>query len=152
MAKDDDEASGAAPKAKSQKERAREMRRDAYQKAKARRDADPRFIAMKEAAKEQRRAAQKKVRDQRKAREAEARSAEKAGRSRAMDHERVASEARAKLMTLRSEANAVQSADDFETRRSNESTKRDLESAEVALELDSGSVTRWLVKGSNAVN
>ena len=51
----------------SRKELAKEQRREAYQKAKERRAADPRFIAMKEAAKEQRRAAYQKVKQQRKA-------------------------------------------------------------------------------------
>ena len=40
-----------------QRERARELRREAYRRAKAARDDDPRYLAMKQAAKEQRRAA-----------------------------------------------------------------------------------------------
>lgn len=50
----------------SRKELSRQIRREAYQKAKAYRAADPRFIAMKEAVKERRRMAYQRVKAQRK--------------------------------------------------------------------------------------
>lgn len=53
--------------ASSQKELARELRRQAYQRAKERRAADPRHIELKEAAKKRRRALYERVKEQRKA-------------------------------------------------------------------------------------
>lgn len=55
----------------SRKELARELRRQAYQRAKQARASDPRHLAMKERAKQQRRDLYQKVKEQRKAREAE---------------------------------------------------------------------------------
>ncbi|HEX3595308.1 MAG TPA: hypothetical protein VHU80_09410 [Polyangiaceae bacterium] len=54
-----------------QRERAKEIRREAYQKAKAARAKDPRYQAMKEAAKVQRREAYKAAKERHKAARAE---------------------------------------------------------------------------------
>lgn len=54
----------------SRKELARELRRQAYQRAKQARANDPRHLAMKERAKQQRRELYQKAKEQRKAREA----------------------------------------------------------------------------------
>ena len=54
----------------SRKELARELRRQAYQRAKQARAVDPRYQAMKERAKQQRRELYQKAKEQRKAREA----------------------------------------------------------------------------------
>ena len=54
----------------SRKELARELRRQAYQRAKQARANDPRHLAMKERAKQQRRELYRKAKEQRKAREA----------------------------------------------------------------------------------
>jgi hypothetical protein len=66
----------------SRKEQARLLRRAAYQKAKARRATDPRFIAMKEAMKKQRReayqAAKQRKKTAAKARQAETRTVREA--------------------------------------------------------------------------
>lgn len=51
----------------SRKELGRLLRKQAYEREKARRAKDPTFIAMKEAAKEQRRAAYRRMKEQRKA-------------------------------------------------------------------------------------
>ena len=51
----------------SRKELARQLRRQAYQRAKERRAADPRHIALKEAMKKRRRALYERVKEQRKA-------------------------------------------------------------------------------------
>ena len=70
-----EEAEQAAPEAPtrtviSRKELARELRRQAYQRAKQARANDPRHQAMKERAKQQRRELYQKAKEQRKAREA----------------------------------------------------------------------------------
>jgi hypothetical protein len=65
----------------SRKELAREMRRQAYQKAKAQRAADPKHLAMKEAAKVRRRELYQQVKEQRKASEAVAKVARAAKRT-----------------------------------------------------------------------
>jgi len=54
-----------------QRERAKEIRRAAYQKAKEARAKDPRYLAMKQAAKEQRREAYRAAKDRHKAAQAE---------------------------------------------------------------------------------
>lgn len=69
----------------SRKELARELRRQAYQKAKARRAEDPKHLAMKEAAKVRRRELYQQVKEQRKAGEA----VEKAARSAKRTEERM---------------------------------------------------------------
>lgn len=98
----------------SRKELFKERRREAYKKAKERRNRDPRYIAMKEAAKEQRREAYRKVKEQRKAAEAEAKANRKAERAAVLDREHVAAEARAKLKA----SGAVQTADEWSKARS----------------------------------
>ena len=65
----------------SRKELARELRRQAYQKAKARRAEDPKHLAMKEAAKVRRRELYQQVKERRKAGEAEEKAARSAKRS-----------------------------------------------------------------------
>jgi hypothetical protein len=69
----------------SRKELARELRRQAYQKAKARRAEDPKHLAMKEAAKVRRREVYQQVKERRKAGEA----VEKAARSAKRTEERM---------------------------------------------------------------
>lgn len=69
----------------SRKELARELRRQAYQKAKARRAEDPKHLAMKEAAKVRRRELYQQVKERRKAGEA----VEKAARSARRTEERM---------------------------------------------------------------
>jgi len=54
-----------------QRERAKELRRAAYQKAKEARAKDPRYLAMKQAAKEQRREAYRAAKERHKAAQAE---------------------------------------------------------------------------------
>jgi len=67
-----EESSGAAVREViSRKELARQLRRQAYQRAKAARATDPKHLAMKEAAKLRRRELYRQVKEQRKAREAE---------------------------------------------------------------------------------
>jgi hypothetical protein len=61
----------------SRKEFARQLRRQAYQKAKERRAKDPKHIAMKEAAKQLRRDAYRKAKERRKAAVAEQKAREK---------------------------------------------------------------------------
>ncbi len=51
----------------SQRERARELRREAYRKAKAARDKDPAYLAMKQAVKEKRREAYRAAKERHKA-------------------------------------------------------------------------------------
>jgi hypothetical protein len=65
----------------SRKELARELRRQAYQKAKARRAEDPKHLAMKEAAKVRRRELYQQVKERRKAGEAVEKAARSAKRS-----------------------------------------------------------------------
>jgi hypothetical protein len=60
-----------AARAAEQRERAREMRRAAYRKAKEARAKDPRYIAMKDAAKKQRREAYKAAKERHKTAQAE---------------------------------------------------------------------------------
>jgi hypothetical protein len=55
----------------SRKELARQLRRQAYQRAKAARAADPKHLALKEAAKQRRRELYRRVKEQRKSRDAE---------------------------------------------------------------------------------
>lgn len=63
------------------KELAKQLRREAYQKAKAQRAADPKHQAMKEAAKARRRELYQQVKERRKAGEAEEKAARSAQRS-----------------------------------------------------------------------
>lgn len=57
-------------RAAEQKERARQQRRDAYQKLKAQRAVDPKYLAQKEAMRERQRAAYRAAKEKRKAAEA----------------------------------------------------------------------------------
>jgi hypothetical protein len=74
----------------SYKEAARMRQRAAYQKAKAERAKDPRYLAMKQAAKEQRRAAYQEAKQRHKA------QVEKVKRQRAAEEEERRAQARAK--------------------------------------------------------
>lgn len=58
---------GSKKRGVSRKELARQLRRQAYQKAKARRAKDPKHIAMKEAAKQRRQEAYQQAKERRKA-------------------------------------------------------------------------------------
>lgn len=71
-AENEGESPGGAPTRSvlSRKELGRELRRQAYQRAKEARAKDPRHLAMKERAKQQRRELYRKVKEQRKARDA----------------------------------------------------------------------------------
>lgn len=85
-AEDDSEASGHRGEGSgaglreviSRKELARQLRRQAYQRAKAARAADPKHLALKEAAKLRRRELYRQVKESRKARDAEREAARKA--------------------------------------------------------------------------
>lgn len=72
------------------KERARLLRRQAYERAKAQRAVDPRYLAMKEAAKQQRRAQYQEVKARRKAAAASEKSAEKRAKEAQRTEERAA--------------------------------------------------------------
>jgi hypothetical protein len=85
-------------RAAQQRERARELRREAYRKAKAARDKDPTYLAMKQAAKEQRREAYRAAKERYKASVAEEKARAEAERSEKKAEERAAFD-RA-LMTL----------------------------------------------------
>jgi hypothetical protein len=93
----------------SRKELAKELRRNAYQRAKEQRAKDPRFIAMKEAAKTQRRAAYQKIKEKRKGEEAAAKASAKATRGARLTQERAAASAHA----LQKAKQVVQTADDW---------------------------------------
>jgi hypothetical protein len=81
----------------SRKELGRQLRRQAYQRAKAARAADPKHLALKEVAKQRRRELYRRVKEQRKSREAE------------RDAERKASEARQRAEAKRQLAERVKS-------------------------------------------
>ncbi|HTV18114.1 MAG TPA: hypothetical protein VMG12_05570 [Polyangiaceae bacterium] len=82
----------------SRKELARQLRRQAYQRAKAARAADPKHLAMKEVAKQRRRELYQRVKEQRKARDAE------------LDAKKKASDARERTEAKRQLAERVRSA------------------------------------------
>jgi len=82
----------------SRKEIAKEQRHAAYQRAKAQRATDPRYLAMKEAVKVQRRAVYQKVKERRKAVAADEKAKRNAERSAQSVHKR--READEQLMTL----------------------------------------------------
>lgn len=68
----------------SRKELARELRKRAYQRAKARRATDPKYLALKEAAKQHRRELYQRAKAQKKEREAASKVASKTRRDRAV--------------------------------------------------------------------
>lgn len=86
MKKRENDASGGDQQEEhlSLKERARQLRRQAYERAKAQRATDPRYLAMKEAAKQQRRVRYRQLKEQRKA----AAKSEKTREKRARDEQR----------------------------------------------------------------
>jgi hypothetical protein len=136
----------------SRKELAKELRRNAYQRAKERRAKDPRFIAMKEAAKEQRRAAYQKLKEKRKSEEAAAKAISKADRGSRLTQERAEAQTRA----LQKSKQVMQTADQWAAGKA-QNASHDNEGSEGvrssrledALELVEGS---WLVKGSDVEN
>lgn len=83
----EDENQGERP---SLKERARQIRRAAYERAKAQRASDPKYLAMKEAGKQQRRAQYQQIKEQRKAAAKAEKTQEKRARGEQRAQERAA--------------------------------------------------------------
>lgn len=129
----------------SRKELAKELRRNAYQRAKEQRAKDPRFIKMKEAAKEQRRAAYQKIKEKRKGEEATAKANAKATRGTRLTQERAEASARALEQTKR----VVQTADEWAATLAQKSSQPVETLGLVEGGLIEGS---WLVKGSDVEN
>jgi hypothetical protein len=136
----------------SRAELAKELRRNAYQRAKEQRAKDPRFIAMKEAAKAQRRATYQQLKEKRKSEQAAAKANAKAQRGAQIEQQRAEAQARALQQTQRT----LQTADEWAATRDSQGraaaqpsgADRSQQMAE-GLDLVEGS---WLVKGSNVEN
>jgi hypothetical protein len=86
--KEADEAEGEESRVLSPKEYGRLLRKRAYERAKARRATDPKFIAAKEAMKQRRRELYQKEKERRKSERAEQKAKDRAAR----EHERAAAD------------------------------------------------------------
>jgi hypothetical protein len=95
----------------SRRELARQLRRQAYQRAKEQRAKDPRHLAMKEAAKVQRREAYRAAKEKHKAKEATQKTADKQESAARRTAERAARDGELKKLLVRGKSPAVSAPD-----------------------------------------